>query len=110
MALSACEVELVNARKSLESIEKDVEIQFKLFEKRQEIPPAMNEDYSERGFTLHVYFDQINLAQIDKILGQVKALLIQYRALRKREAVLAQAIREEKAMENLLAKGHQRHA
>ncbi len=110
MALSGSETELIQVRTSIECIEGDVKTQFKIFEKRQEIPPAMNEDYSQRGFSLHVYFDQINLAQIDKIMVMVKDLLIQHRALRKREAVLAQVIREEKAMENLLAGGYKSHA
>lgn len=110
MALSVSETELIQVRTSIESIEGDVQTQFKIFEKRQEIPQAMNEDYSQRGFSLHIYFDQINLARIDQIMVKVKDLLVQHRALRKREAVLAQVIREEKAMENLLVNGYKGHA
>jgi len=85
-----------NYRIELANIEKTIEERFKVLEKKQIIETDRPMDYGSRGFSLIMYFDEINIMALspENIEG-IKQLLIKYGKIRKQQSTLELELKAE---------------
>jgi len=76
--------------------EKEIEECFKLMEKKQIIDTNNPSDYGANGFSLLMYFDEINIMALnDENITKLKQALIRYQKMRRQQSTLELELRAE---------------
>jgi len=92
--------EYQNIRIELNGIEKEIENLFRMLEKKQRIDFDRCSDYGERGFVLHLFFDQINIQALkEENIEKLKILLIKYDNLRTLQSRAEEKMNIDKSIE-----------
>jgi len=81
--------EYQNLKIDLLHTEKEIEERIRLLEKKQVIDTNNPMDYGVKGFSMLLYFDEINIMALsDKNIEKIKQLLTKYQKIRKQQSIL----------------------
>ena len=92
-------VELEQMQKRLLEIEKSVQTNLTMLNKRRSIPFGRSSDYGQREFTLKIKYDECNIEDWLKLTRDIHSLLKEYQTIRSKQWMLQKNLEVKKIEE-----------